>query len=74
MKILWICNLILPQIVKALNTAVPYGGGWMASLADDIVTAENVSLSVCFPYSSAIDGTAGKSAILVLTVKIQSTI
>ncbi len=60
MKILWICNLILPQIAKALNTAVPYGGGWMASLADDIVTAENVSLSVCFPYSSAIDGTAGK--------------
>ncbi len=60
MKVLWICNLMLPQIAEDLNTAVPYGGGWMAGLAKDITSDEDIKLSVSFPYSNKVEGTAGK--------------
>ena len=59
MKILWVCNLILPEIAEALNTAVPYGGGWMAGLAEDIISDDSINLSVCFPYKTAVEGTTG---------------
>ena len=60
MKILWMCNLILPKIAEELKTTVPYGGGWMSGLAEDLTSAEEINLSVCFPYASAIEGSAGK--------------
>lgn len=60
MKILWMCNLMLPKIADQLQTTVPYGGGWMAGLADDLVSAEEINLSVCFPHGTAVEGTVGK--------------
>ena len=60
MKILWICNLMLPQIAESLNTSAPCGGGWMAGLAEDITVLDSVQLSVCFPCGNAAEGTAGK--------------
>lgn len=60
MKILWMCNLILPQIAEEMKTSVPYGGGWMTGLAEDIISATDIELTVCFPYRTAVEGTAGK--------------
>ena len=58
MKVLWICNVMLPQIAKDLNKAVPFGGGWMAGLANDITTVENIELYVCFPFGNFVEGEA----------------
>ena len=56
MKILWICNAILPQIAQKLQAPAPLGGGWMAALAKDIVASGNVDMTVCFPHNSFVQG------------------
>ncbi|TDT44754.1 glycosyltransferase involved in cell wall biosynthesis [Maribacter spongiicola] len=45
MKILWISNMIFPDLAKAIGQTVPIGGGWMYGLAKDIIES-GVQLSV----------------------------
>lgn len=60
MKILWICNIILPAIAKHLNLPVPNGGGWLTGLSCDLLQTEEIDLSICFPnknrFSGNVDG------------------
>lgn len=58
MKILWICNSILPQIAQKLQVAPPLGGGWMSALAQDVVANGKSELTVCFPHSLFVQGEA----------------
>ena len=53
MKILWLCNIMLPAIGQELN--VPYSNreGWLSGLYNQFA-AENdnsIELAICFPYS-----------------------
>lgn len=50
MKVLWLCNIMLPVISKELNEAVCNQAGWLSGLCDSLMKKEDVALSVCFPY------------------------
>lgn len=50
MKVLWLCNTILPKIAKQLNSPVPPIGGWLTGLSDDLQKCDDIELSICFPF------------------------
>lgn len=48
MKVLWISNILFPQLASILNCKYGVGGGWMLSLADEI--KDKVKLGVFSLY------------------------
>ena len=54
MKILWECNIALPQIANRENLRANFGGGWLVGLLEDWAKNDDIHLTVCFPCSRAI--------------------
>lgn len=52
MKILWLCNIILPVIADKMKLARPVVGGWLTGLSCDLIKIEEVELAVCVPLPS----------------------
>ena len=59
MRILWINNIAIPKIAKAVGMASVPVGGWMVKLADELVKKENIDLGIAFPYKENVSGHAG---------------
>ncbi len=53
MKILWLCNVVLPQIAIANNKSVNSFGGWLTDMSERLSNTEDVKFFVCFPYASS---------------------
>ena len=49
MKILWVCNIALPQIAEYIKGDIPTGGGWMTGFLEGILHYEDIELAICFP-------------------------
>ena len=49
MKILWLCNVILPIISKHLSLPVSNAGGWLDGLSEELIKTNNIDFYVCFP-------------------------
>lgn len=49
MKILWLCNIILPKVAEKLSQSECSGGGWFVGLADAFSKREDIKLTVCSP-------------------------
>ncbi len=60
MKVLWVNNIAIPQIAKAVGLKYLPVGGWMVKLADELSNVENIELSIAFPCENFIRGNAGK--------------
>lgn len=50
MKILWLCNKIIPQVCQRLGIEDGNKEGWLNQLADYLDCLEDVNLCVCAPY------------------------
>lgn len=50
MKVLWLCNVIIPQISSDLGIEIENGGGWLTQLADMLDKVDNIELGICAPY------------------------
>lgn len=65
MRVLWLCNIMLPAIAEELGVAASNKEGWLTGLAEQLIRhrEENgIELGVCFPVgkgSEPIQGTAG---------------
>lgn len=55
MRVLWVCNIMLPMIAQELG--IPYSNkeGWLTGLSERILrdSESGVTLGVCFPYREA---------------------
>lgn len=51
MKVLWLCNVIIPQVSDKLGMESGSGGGWMNQLADLMDESEKIELGICAPYA-----------------------
>ena len=51
MRVLWICNIMLPVIAKQLGMPYSNKEGWLSGLAERILDEKNsnITLGVCFP-------------------------
>ena len=62
MKVLWLCNFMLPAIAQSLGLKAGNKEGWVAGLADAIQNrkAENaLELGVCFPTANPLEHLKG---------------
>lgn len=50
MKVLWLCNVIIPQVCRELNMSEENSGGWLNQLADYLDQSNEVELCLCAPY------------------------
>ena len=54
MKVLWLCNVILPKIAKAIGAPIVNTGGWLIGLSNELRKTEGIELGIIFPYSKNI--------------------
>ena len=57
MKVLWLCNIMLPRISVALNEKFNNIGGWLTGLSEGLIKKDNIELIILFPYSKLLSGT-----------------
>ncbi len=53
MRVLWLCNVMLPIVGVHLNKPFPNGGGWLTGLSQEILRHDDndIELAVCFPIA-----------------------
>ncbi|MBO5144540.1 MAG: glycosyltransferase family 4 protein [Lachnospiraceae bacterium] len=54
MRVLWLCNIMLPFIAKSLGQKIVVKEGWLSGLAGKLILnreQNNITLAVCFPAS-----------------------
>ncbi len=56
MKILWLCNIILPKIAHSLNLKASNKEGWLSGIAATVEKSHEFDLAVCFPVPKQYDG------------------
>lgn len=63
MRVLWVCNIVLPRIAEALGMPKSNKEGWLTGIADTILAErENkITLGVCFPVEEKQDGISGET-------------
>ncbi|PLT31791.1 glycosyltransferase family 4 protein [Peribacillus deserti] len=49
MKILWLCNIPLPRISKALSMPAYNIGGWLSGLSESLLEEKDIDFNICFP-------------------------
>lgn len=54
MKVIWLCNVILPSVAEALNCSTSNGGGWLVGLSNDL--KDRVELITAFPLKVKEEG------------------
>ena len=53
MKILWLCNIVVPQILKKLGDAgTSMGGSWLVETLEKLSNDDSVEIAYCAPYKS----------------------
>lgn len=54
MKVLWLCNIMLPFIAKNLGQKIIVKEGWLSGLVNKLILNQkknNITLAICFPAS-----------------------
>ena len=58
MRVLWLCNIMLPFIAKSLGQKIIVKEGWLSGLASKLIlnrSRHDITLAICFPASSDLD-------------------
>lgn len=62
MRVLWLCNIMLPAIGEALGIETSNKEGWLTGLSEQILSHEenNIELGICFPVKKDSKPVKGK--------------
>lgn len=52
MRVLWLCNVVIPQVCDKLGITGGNGGGWLNQLADLVDQNEEIQLGLVAPYQN----------------------
>ena len=61
MKVLWLCNLIIPMVSDALGIEGPSVGGWMQGAAEKLINNKNCQLIFVFPQNKKKETIIGRT-------------
>ncbi|HBC31528.1 MAG TPA: glycosyl transferase family 1 [Clostridiales bacterium] len=53
MKVLWLCNVLLPKVANHICEKINPSGGWMVGLSDSLSLNDDIELTIVFPLSSS---------------------
>lgn len=68
MKILWLCNIMLPFIAKSLGQRIVVKEGWISGLVNKLSENKeqnNITLAICFPTDKPVAALKGDNAFFV---------
>ena len=49
MKILWLCNIVLPELCENFGLKKTNAGGWLTGMWQELKKIENIELGICVP-------------------------
>lgn len=49
MKVLWLCNIILPKVARELNLKASNKEGWLSGICSRVEQDSDFELAICFP-------------------------
>ena len=52
-RVLWLCNIIIPQAAAKLGINTGTGGGWLNQLSDIFDKRDDIELCIVAPYLQA---------------------
>jgi len=61
LKILWLCNVPLPQISTHLAQPVSHGGGWLIGLSESLLCHADLELIIVFPMLGIGEAVSGET-------------
>lgn len=61
MRILWLCNIVLPMIARELQMPGSNKEGWITGISETLLKEKEnkITLGICFPVSKEQDGVSG---------------
>lgn len=61
MRVLWLCNIVLPAIAKKLHMPESNKEGWLTGISEALLREEEnkITLGICFPVQKEMDGISG---------------
>lgn len=68
MRVLWLCNIMLPFIAKSLGQKIVIKEGWLSGLADKLMSNQeknDITLAICFPASENLNMVKGDTSLFV---------
>jgi len=68
MKVLWVCNIMLPRVAEQFHKESSSREGWLTGLSEQVLTrpeGRNITLGVCFPTLDEDLLEAGRAEITV---------
>lgn len=68
MKILWLSNIILPEIAEHLGRTPQPIGGWLTGMLSGLMNMDDIEISVCAPASGIKDCLRGSTKNLTYTL------
>ena len=63
MRVLWVCNIVLPRIAERLGMEKSNKEGWLSGISEAMLSEKEnrVTLGVCFPVEQEKDGICGEA-------------
>lgn len=68
MRVLWLCNIMLPFIAKSLGQKIVVKEGWLSGLAGKLMSNQeknDITLAICFPASEDFNMVKGDTSLFV---------
>lgn len=68
MRVLWLCNIMLPFIAKSLGQKIVVKEGWLSGLASKLMAnqeSNDITLAICFPASENLNMVKGDTSLFV---------
>lgn len=68
MRVLWLCNIMLPFIAKSLGQRIIVKEGWLSGLAGKLILNQNknnITLAVCFPETNSFNMVKSDTSLFV---------
>lgn len=69
MKVLWVNNIMIPQIAKVIGSQSVPVGGWMVKLADEIASIDGVELTIACPYHDIVEGKTNQFSFMTFCIE-----
>ena len=49
MRVLWLCNIMLPRIAKKYNKEINSKEGWLTGISEQLLSNNVIEFAICVP-------------------------
>lgn len=49
MRIIWLCNIVLPELENVFNFKKSNSGGWLSGMWEEVISQDSLEMGICVP-------------------------